>query len=372
MAGFPMTGRSALDRLSWVLAIALLLAVSHLAAQESVRVVVEAPSGSAPTAGAVVVMPDGQPPGVPSPEGKPPVEPPPGGAKPEGKPPTGEGKPEPGKKGEPETPKPVTRPEKPPVPPDPRELQVTPDAEGLVRFSFRGQAWPDVLDWLARVCGRSLDWQELPGDYLNLTTQRGYTLEEAKDLINRHLLARGFTLLENGEVLSVFNISKINPGMVPRVAPEELATMSPHAFVKVSFPLDWLMAEMAVEELKPMLSPNGKLTALTTTNRLEAMDAAVNLREIYAVLQSEQSDTGQERLVKEFVLQYAKAADVLTQLQSLLGVEKKSASPFPMDPQQMEMMQQQQAQMMAQMQQQQQQQQQQQLAAGQPARRKPP
>ena len=33
--------------------------------------------------------------------------------------------------------------------------------------------------------------------------------------------------------------------------------------------------EQAVEELKPMMSPNGKLTALKSTNRLEAMDAVI-------------------------------------------------------------------------------------------------
>ena len=217
-----------------------------------------------------------------------------------------------------------------------------------------------MLDWLARITGMSLDWQELPGDYLNLTTQRGYSIEEAKDLVNRHLLARGFTLLENGEVLSVVSIAKLNPGMVPRIEPAELLTKPPHAFVKVSFPLDWLMATMAVDELQPMLSPNGRLKALQTTNRLEAMDAVVNLREIYAVLQQEQSDTGQERLVKEFVLMHAKASDVLEQLETLLGVEKKrQRSPMGMDPGQMAEMQQQQARMMAEMQQQMQQQMQQ-------------
>ena len=38
-----------------------------------------------------------------------------------------------------------------------------------------------------------------------------------------------------------------------------------------------------------MLSPNGKLTALKATNRIEAMDAVANLREIHALLAAEQS-----------------------------------------------------------------------------------
>jgi type II secretory pathway component GspD/PulD (secretin) len=285
------------------------------------------------------------------------------GAKPEekkeGK--EGESKEEkPGEKGEKkekeEKPSTVKRPTTPPVPPDPTELDIRPDASGKVRFNFRGQPWPDVLDWLAEISGMSLDWQELPGDFLNLVTQQSYTVDEARDLLNRHLLARGFTLLRVGEVLTVTKTENINTALVPRVEPDELAKHRPHEYVKVSFPLDWMTAEVAVEELKPMLSSNAKLTALPSTNRLEAADAVANLRELQAVLTHEQSPTSQERLVREFVLKFARATDVHQQLLSLLGVESKSRGPtMPMSPQQMEMMQQQQQAMMAQMQQQQQQ-----------------
>lgn len=254
----------------------------------------------------------------------------------------------------------LKRPLTPPAPADPTELDIRPDASGRVRFNFRGQAWPDVLDWLATVAGMSLDWQELPGDYLNLTTQRTYTVAEARDLVNRHLLARGYTLLVVKESLTVVKTDGINAALVPRVEPAELASCLPHEYVKVSFPLEWLIAENAVEELKPMLSPNGKLTALKTTNRLEASDAAANLQELHAVLTREQSMTSQERLVREFVLQYVRATDASEQLKGLLGMATKSGGPqLPLSPQQLAQLQQQQQQMMAQMQQQQQQQQQQ-------------
>jgi len=243
----------------------------------------------------------------------------------------------------------IQRPIEPPEPPDPKELELLPDDHGKIRFNFRGQPWPDVLDWLATVSRMSLDWQELPADYLNLVTQDSYTIHEARDLINRHLLARGFTILEKDEVLSVVKTEDINRGLVPRLRPEELADRMPHEFVKVSFTLDWLVAESAVEELEPMLSPNGKLTALTATNRLEAIDAVANLREIFAVLQEEQSVGSQESLVQEFVLQHARATDVHEYLIGLLGMQPKSSStPRPMSREQMEMMQRQ-AKMMADM-----------------------
>jgi type II secretory pathway component GspD/PulD (secretin) len=297
-------------------------------------------------------VPAGAPAGVPAQPAQPPVGP-------DGKPAVGpDGKPvQPGQPGgapadaaKPEAPKAQPRPAKPDVPPNPDELKVRPDAEGKVQFNFQGQPWLDVLEWLAKISNLSLDWQEVPIDFLNLRTQRSYTVDEARDLINRHLLDRGFTLLKHGEVLSVVNIKKLDPSLVPRVSPDALDERQPHEFVKVSFPLESLTAEAATEELKPMLSPNHKISALKATNRIEVLDAVANLREVREVLAHEQTQKGRKRLVQQFPLQYVRASEVLEQLQELLGIEKKKPA-APMTPQQMQqqmMMEQQIAQQQAQ------------------------
>jgi len=239
------------------------------------------------------------------------------------------------KQKEPSGPEPIQRPATPTTSPDAGELRVKPDKDGRIQFQFRGQKWPDVLAWLADWSGMSLDWQELPGDYLNLTTPRKYTAQEARDLLNQHLLARGYTMLVQDNVLWVCEIENLDPGMVPRVAPKDLAQHDPHEFVKVSFPLDWLVAETAVKELEPMKSPNGKLSALTATNRLEAMDSVTNLCQIYALLTEEQSDDGKQHLFRKFVLRHTRATDVREQLMALLGTEVKQPS-RPKTPQEME------------------------------------
>ena len=249
----------------------------------------------------------------------------------------------------------ISRPTTPPAQPNPGELKVQLDPHGKVRFNFRGQPWLEVVTWLAEISQMSLDWQELPADFLNLTTQRTYTVDEARDLVNRHLLARGFTLLIDGEVLNVVNLKKLDPALVPRVEPAELLRRMPHEFVKVSFELDSLLAEATVEELKPMLSPFGKLTSLKSTNRVEAMDAVINLRSLYKVLGDEQSTDVHDRVVREFELEHAKATEVQQQLLKLLGVEEANASRGGREgrgisPEQMQQMMQQQMEMMRQQQ----------------------
>lgn len=249
---------------------------------------------------------------------------------------------------------PVKRKSEPPEAPNKREFDIRPDDQGMLQFQFRNQGWPDLMRWLSEVSGMSLDWQELPGDYLNLATQRKHSLEETRDLFNRHLLARGFTILESDGILQVVKTKGINTSQVPKVDASKLASLPPHRFVRVSFSLNTLIAADVVTELKPLISVNGELNALAATNRLEAMDTAANLSELNRILNEEQSQSTLEGLAREFVLEFVRANDAKDQLRQFLGLETaKRAGPMSPEEQQAAAMQQQ---MMMQQQQQRQQQ----------------
>ena len=204
--------------------------------------------------------------------------------------------------------------------------QVQLNAENQVRFNLQQQPWQSVLQWIADTSQLSLDWQELPGDTLNLTTTRAYSLPEARDILNRHLLTRGYTMVLNGELLSVMKLSDLKPSLVPRIAPEELSEQLDHTLCKVSFDLNWLIADEAVSEFTPMLSSAGKINKLSRTNRLEIMDTAGSLKDIYQILQNEQSDSGAEQLVKTFRLKHRRASEVVVLLRQLLGVDPPPGS----------------------------------------------
>ena len=234
--------------------------------------------------------------------------------------------------------------------PQPIDSEIRKNPDGKVSFNIKGQPWEPVLQWLSDASALSLDWQELPGDSLNLITTREYTMEEARDLINRHLLSRGFTMIVTGEVMSIVKTKELNPAMVQRVTPEMLAKLPDHTMCKVSFDLDWLIADEAVEELKPMLSSAGQIHKLSRTNRLEVIDTAISLRQLWELIESEQSKDGEEQLVRAFHLQNRRADDVIKMLRELLKLQDPGGGGdgggMGMDPNMMmQMMQQMQAQM---------------------------
>jgi type II secretory pathway component GspD/PulD (secretin) len=283
----------------------------------------------------------GPPPSAP--EGQPSPE-----AKPEDKDKKKEGEDAEKKKKEEEESKTVKRPEKPPRVPDPNEFKIVVDDKGRVPpFNFIGQPWPDVMQWLATNSKCSLDWQELPNDYLNLTTQRSYTLDEVHDLINRHLAARGFTSVKSGEVLSVFKIDKIDPSLVRRVTEDQLYDLKPYEFVKVSFELPAAMEfEKAKDEVKQLLNPAAKVFPLVASKRLLVMDSVANLRTVSELFNQERMIADGRIVPREFVLKHARPDKVIDILYVVLGMDPKSR-PTQMDLQ----LQQQKLQLMMQMQQ---------------------
>ncbi|MFN4905173.1 MAG: secretin N-terminal domain-containing protein [Planctomycetota bacterium] len=240
-------------------------------------------------------------------------------------------------------PKTIKRPTEPKPAPDPRPFKIKPDDQGMIEFQFRDQAWPDVLQWVADVSGLALDWQELPADLLSIATPGKMSLIQTRDMLNRHLLARGFTILEFPGVLQVVKTKEINGSLVPRVEPSELDSLPANRFVRTTYKLDSLIAKDLIEELKSLISPNGSIRALSKTNRLEAMDTAANLAEIHRILSQEQSDDVLNNLAREFELEHVRATEVREQLAQFLKLEPaKSASPQPgrMSPEDMEAQQQ--------------------------------
>ena len=219
----------------------------------------------------------------------------------------------------------TTRPTEPPSPPNPEELKAAPDENGLVQFSFKGQPWKDVLQWYADVAGRSFDWQELPGDYLNLTTTRKHTLDETRDLLNRHLLARGFTMVARGEVLSVFKIEKLDPSLIPRVEPDDLEDHLPHDFVRVRFQLpNGMDPAKAQEDVKVLLSPHAKVVPLLATRRLLVIDAVGNLRDVRDLMYDEQMAETSYLKPREFILEHRDAEYIADQVLIVLGLDPAS------------------------------------------------
>jgi type II secretory pathway component GspD/PulD (secretin) len=121
-------------------------------------------------------------------------------------------------------------------------------------------------------------------------------------------------------VLRLAPLKDIDVTLVPRVSVEELEKLPRHQFVRVTFPLDWMIADEAAVEFKPLVSPYGQLFPMASSNRLEAMDAVVNLRELHRLLTRAEADEGRRDRVAKFHIKHRKATEVASKVRQLLGL----------------------------------------------------
>ncbi|NOZ40773.1 MAG: hypothetical protein GXP24_11180 [Planctomycetes bacterium] len=208
---------------------------------------------------------------------------------------------------------------------DPDRMRLTPDKNGMVQFNYNGHPWAEVLQEFADAAKFSFDWQELPADKLNLVTQKKYNLLQARGLLNRHLLARGFTLIVQGEMLTAVKIDKLDPSLVPRVEADELEDFPPYDFVRVRFKLPPSMdPAKAKDDVKVLLSPNAKVTPLLNTKRLLVIDSVINLRSVRDLIYAEQSAADAIITPEVYYIKHRRAAYVAEQVMIVLGLDPSS------------------------------------------------
>jgi type II secretory pathway component GspD/PulD (secretin) len=155
-----------------------------------------------------------------------------------------------------------------------------------LRFNFRNQKWPDVLDWIAREADLSLVMEVPPPGVFSYSDSKDYSTAESIDLINGWLLTKGFTLVRRERMLMCLDLKAGLPeGAVPRITADELDTRSRFEFVSVLIPLEGRPAETVLTEVKPLLGTYGKAEALNQTQQLLVYDTAQTLRLIREIVQ---------------------------------------------------------------------------------------
>ena len=208
---------------------------------------------------------------------------------------------------------------------EPAEDRVEETRSDMVRFSFAGVAWRDVIEWIAEEADLALHMDTVPSGSFNYRDPSPFTHEDAIDRINLFLLPEGYSLVRNGNLLSVINLSDPRSmqqldAMADLVTVKELESRKPHDVVKCLFPLGSLGAEDAVEELsalKLMVQP----TILSKTKQLLITETVAKLKSVKSILDSfEPSQLDNGTIVKSFELEHVEAEDVLVVARPHLGL----------------------------------------------------
>ncbi|MBA4030598.1 MAG: hypothetical protein C0478_06860, partial [Planctomyces sp.] len=195
------------------------------------------------------------------------------------------------------------------------------DPEKPFSFSFRYAPWADVLQLFATKANLTLDLTEIPPGTFNYLDSRRYTPIEALDILNGYLLPKGFVLVRRDQFLVVANISNgIPPNLVPDVLPEDLEKRGKNELMSVLIPLTGLDAEVAANEVKDLVGPQGKVSSLKNTNSIVVTDIGSNLRRIHRLLTGDGATGNRELTFKSVPLKHITAAEAERTVRRLFGL----------------------------------------------------
>jgi len=193
-----------------------------------------------------------------------------------------------------------------------------------MNFNFEYAPWADVLKLFARANDLSLDLNDVPPGTFNYLDDKEYTMTEALDVLNGYLLSKGYILVRRDRFLVCLNIDNpIPPNVIPTITLEELKTRGKNELVTLLFPLDnFVDAEKVVTEISgsSLLGPQGKASAMKSTNSLVLTDIGTNLRRVIEILAASKAVGSRETAFKAIKLTYVTAAEAERTVRRLFGL----------------------------------------------------
>ncbi len=156
---------------------------------------------------------------------------------------------------------------------------------GKLRFNFRQQKWPDVLDWFARQADLALVMDAPPPGLFTYSDTKEHTPAEAIDLLNSVLLSKGFTLMRREKMLLVVDTSEGIPfEMAPKVTVQQLASRGRFEIVTVEFSLGGRPIDSCLAAAQGLVGNHGRATPLTGAGKIIVTETAGKLQAINQVI----------------------------------------------------------------------------------------
>ena len=198
------------------------------------------------------------------------------------------------------------------------------DAGGDLRFNFVAADWPSVLTWFAEQADLSLSLDVSPsGSFTFIDPKRGYSVDEAMDVLNMGLMRRGYIAIRRGRLLQLVdledeNADKLISEIAQLVPADQLESRGRTDVVSVVLPLGPMSAAAATEELAQLIGPWGRVVVLETAGQVKVTETAEKLITIRDVLDStQQADSA----VTVITLKQRGAEEILELARPLLGLE---------------------------------------------------
>lgn len=192
-------------------------------------------------------------------------------------------------------------------------------SDSMWRFHFQNAPWGVVLRNFARFSNLALILEQEPTGTFSYYDERSYSVIDALDILNDHLLRQGSLLVRNENKLTlVTSTNGLRDGIVPFVPLRAIPTLGRNELVTVAFPIRAGAGQQVVAEVQQLISPLGTVMPLSNSGRIIVTDTGASLRRLKDLMSgSGLAATEVERYVIR--LRNSKAQEIATAINQRLG-----------------------------------------------------
>jgi type II secretory pathway component GspD/PulD (secretin) len=203
------------------------------------------------------------------------------------------------------------------------DLDVSDDGMWVIKFEFT--PWKNVLEYFARKGGFSCATEKWPAGTLNYSDNKRYTTEQVIDVLNLHLMTKGFILVKKEKLLRLWdtaNDGPVPPELVPEISPDDLASRGEYELLTVYFQLDkWPPSEAEIE-IKKRLGPYGSITVLNSARQLIVTELGGRLRWIKRTIDEVEkpNSLGKDERIVIIKLNRLTPSEFMVNVRQLMGI----------------------------------------------------
>ncbi len=193
------------------------------------------------------------------------------------------------------------------------------DEPALIRFSFKGATYDQVLDFFSRSTGLPVVKEtDVPPGTLDYLAPEAYTIPKALEVLNILLQAKGVMLRVDDHMLYLQKLTEMQREALPLFVGQVPQDVAPNDIITVVRPLNIAMAKPLAEKLATMVAEYGSVAAMEQQNSLVITETAAQVRRLLLIVQ-ELDREDPEDTVEIFPIKHAKAKDLMEPLKALMS-----------------------------------------------------
>ena len=197
------------------------------------------------------------------------------------------------------------------------DIEEVSEGDGL-RFNFRDAPLDTVLDYMSKAAGFVIVRNTEVTGRVDVVSHQPVSKDEAVDLLNTILNAKGYTAIRNGRILTIVSRDEAKAHDIPVKKgsnPDDIPKSD--EMVTQIIPVRYADAVQLVENLKPLLPSYAVISANVSSNAIILIDTQTNVHRITQIVKALDTSISEVSTVKVFTLKYADAkemADLINRL----------------------------------------------------------